>query len=212
MLKRFTAVQVAVILSVFYVAFQIFADIMALRIITVAGLTMAGGTLVYPLTFTLRDAVHKMSGANTARLIIALSAILNFVMVLAFAVVAALPAAERVGPQLTFGEVLLPVWRITIASVVAELVAELLDTEIYKLWVKRFGERLQWGRVVSSNLISVPVDSLLFAFIAYAGLRPLDVVLSIAFGIMLLKITISYLAIPLIYMVRDQHLPDPAAA
>lgn len=197
------SVVVAVVL---YVAAQIFADITSLRILSIAGLSIDGGTLVYPLTFTLRDVVHKLAGAAVARLTILLAAAINVAMALLFWLVATLPADLAVGEQTAFGAVLSPVFRIVIASIVAEVIANLLDTEAYRLWVNRFSGRYQWGRVLVSNAVSVPVDSLIFVLVAFVGVLPAAVVWSIFASNMIVKYLVSVLSIPAIYTVKDVSL------
>ena len=49
-----------------------------------------------------------------------------------------------------------PLWRITIASIIAEVVSELVDTEVYSWFVDRVTTRHQWARVAVSNAVSVP--------------------------------------------------------
>ena len=49
-----------------------------------------------------------------------------------------------------------PLWRITIASIVAEVVSELVDTEVYHWFVRRVTTRYQWARVAASNAVSMP--------------------------------------------------------
>jgi uncharacterized integral membrane protein (TIGR00697 family) len=107
-----------------YVAAQMMADVASLRIITLGGFAVDAGTLVYPLTFTLRDLIHKIGGKSAARTVIALAAVINLVMAAFFGLVGRLPADEVTGPQLEFGRVLAPVWGIVVASIVAEVVAE----------------------------------------------------------------------------------------
>lgn len=163
------SLQVLVVVAVLYVAAQMLADITALRILSIAGLSISGGTLIYPITFTLRDLAHKVSTAGIARILIFASAAINLFMALLFWLVAELPPDPAVGAQAEFGLVLAPVFRITIASIVAEVVSELIDTEIYEVWVRRFAQRWQWGRVLASNAVSVPVDSALFTLLAFWG-------------------------------------------
>lgn len=194
-----------VVACILYVAAQIFADITSLRIVMLLGLSIDAGTLVYPFTFTLRDVVHKVGGAGVARLVIFTAAIINLLMALLFWIVAALPPDMAVGPQAEFGLVLAPVWRIVIASITAEVIANLIDTQVYELWVRRFGDRAQWGRVVASNAVSVPVDSALFVVIAFAGDLPPDVVFSIFIANVLIKGAVSMLLIPAIYAVQDRR-------
>jgi queuosine precursor transporter len=201
--------RTVVIVSVCYIAAQIFADITSLRILLIAGFSIDAGTLVYPFTFTLRDMVHKTGGISVARTLIFLAAGINVFMALLFWLVAQLPADPMVGPQLEFGMVLAPVFRIVFASILAEVVAELMDTEAYRLWEKRFGENYQWGRVLASNAVSVPVDSLIFVLIAFWGVLPAEVVFSIFLSNVIVKGLVTLISIPGIYMVRgEKHKPE----
>ena len=193
------------VVSSFYVAAQMMADIASLRILTIGGLSVDGGTLVYPFTFTLRDMVHKAGGIATARALIFTAAIINVLMALLFLVVSALPPDMTVGLQAEFAAVLAPVWRIVAASIVAEVIAELIDGEVYQAWVKRFADRWQWMRVLSSNAISVPLDSVLFAVLAFGWMLPWPVVWSIALANVLIKFAVTLISMPGIYMVRGDH-------
>jgi uncharacterized integral membrane protein (TIGR00697 family) len=193
----------AIIVIAAYVAAQMLADVTSLKIVFFAGLSMDAGTFVYPITFTLRDLVHKTVGAKGARALIITAAIINLVMAGLFWFVSWLPGDSAIGPQTEFATVLSPVWRIVVASIIAEVVAELTDTEIYRLWV-RTTRRYQWLRVLFSNAVSVPLDSLLFCWIAFGGRMPAGVVWSIVLANILLKGATTFLSLPLIYVVRGQ--------
>lgn len=198
------SLQVLVVVSVFYVAAQMLADITALRILSIAGLSVSGGTLIYPITFTLRDLVHKVSTAGIARILIFASAGINLFMALLFWLVAELPPDPGVGAQAEFGLVLAPVFRITIASIIAEVVSELIDTEMYEVWVRRYAQRWQWGRVLASNAVSVPVDTALFTVLAFWGVLPTEVMLSLFLSNILVKFAVTFVSIPGIYLVKEQ--------
>ena len=197
------ALRVLIVVGGGYVAAQMLADIASLRIISVAGYAVDAGTLIYPFTFTLRDLIHKISGKNTARTFIVLAAGINLLMAAFFGLVAWWPADSATGPQLGFGEVLAPVWGIVVASIIAELISELIDTEAYSIWVKRFADRHQWGRVLSSNAVAIPVDSAVFVGLATLfGVFPPEVAWSI-FGVnVVIKGVVTILSIPWIYLVR----------
>lgn len=196
--------QRAIIVVAAYIAAQMMADIASLKIVVFAGLAMDAGTLIYPFTFTLRDLVHKTLGKTAARTLIFSAAAINVLMAGLFWLVAWLPADPSVGPQAEFAVVLAPVWRIVFASIAAEVIAELIDTEAYQIWVNRFQARFQWARVLVSNGVSVPVDSLLFSFLAFYGVIPLPVVLSIVVSNILIKGATTILSIPLFYTVPEQ--------
>ncbi len=212
------AYRVLTVVVAAYIAAQLLSDVASLRILSIGGMSVDGGTIIYPFTFTIRDLVHKIAGKRVARLLIFLAAAINLVMALVFRIVEALPADLEVGPQSEFGLVLAPVWTIVAASIVAEIVSELIDTEVYQRWVNRFGERLQWGRVLTSNAVAVPIDSALFVWLAFGGLLPgsdslgAGVLLSIFWANVLVKGVVTLVSIPWIYLVRPSSLPQSDGA
>jgi hypothetical protein len=186
-----------------YVAAQMLADLGSLKIALVAGFSIDAGTFVYPFTFTLRDLVHKRLGLRAARLAILLAGAINLAMAGYLAFSAWLPSDPSWGLGREFARVLGPVWRIVLASIVAELAAELADTEIYRLWVTRVTRRLQWLRVLSSNALSVPLDSLIFCWGAFGGVLPVATVWSIFAANLILKGAVTVASLPAIYLVRE---------
>lgn len=191
-----------------YIGTQMVADIASLKIALVGPLSIDGGTFVYPLTFTLRDLVHKLLGKRAARTLIVAAAVINLVMALTFAFVTWLPPDPGWGLQAEFAAILGPVWRIVLASIAAEVVSELLDTEVYQVWVTRIAPRYpwargQWLRVLSSNVVSLPVDSLIFAWGAFGGLLPTATVWSIFIANVLIKLVVSLVSMPGIYLVPE---------
>ena len=200
---RQSAVALAIV-SAAYIAAQMMSDVASLRIVAFWGLTLDAGTLIYPFTFTLRDMVHKVGGIKVARTLVLVAAGVNLVMALLFWLVAKLPPDLSVGPQLEFGVVLAPVWRIVVASIVAEVVAELIDGEVYQKWVDRFGQKRQWMRVLVSNGVSVPLDSALFCGLAFIGRMGFGVVVAIFLANVLLKGVFTLVSLPWIYLVRER--------
>ena len=197
--------HISILVSVCYVAAQMLSDIASLRIILIAGFSIDAGTFIYPLTFTLRDMVHKVAGIKAARYLILAAAGINVVMALFFWWVSLLPPDLSIGPQLEFGQVLSPIWRIVGASITAEVISELIDTEGYRFWVKKVTHRHQWARVVFSNSLSIPIDSFVFSFLAFWGSMPNQIVISIFISNMIIKGITTLVSIPGIYLVPDQH-------
>jgi len=195
--------RAAVILTALYIAAQILSDIGSLKIAVIAGFAIDAGTFIYPITFTLRDLVHKRLGKQAARLNILLAGLINLFMAGYFAFTAWLPADSSWALNGEFTRVLGPVWRIVVASIAAELASELADTEIYHLWVTRVTRRYQWLRVLSSNAVSVPVDSLIFCWGAFGGVLPPATVWSIFAANLILKGIVSVASLPAIYLVRE---------
>lgn len=194
----------ALVVAAAYIAAQMLADIASLKIVLFAGMAMDAGTFVYPITFTLRDLVHKTVGIKAARALIVTAAAINLLMAGLFWFVARLPGDPAVGDQEAFALVLAPVWRIVGASIVAEVIAELLDTEVYRFWIEHVTHRYQWARVLVSNGISVPLDSVVFAWGAFGGVLAAPVVWSIALANIIMKGATTLVSVPLIYAVKEQ--------
>ena len=144
------AYRVLTIVVSAYISAQLLADIASLRIVSVGGLSLDGGTLIYPFTFTIRDLVHKIAGKQVARLLIFLAAGINLVMAGVFRLVAELPADLEVGTQTAFGAVLAPVWTIVAASIIAYPCVNNVKWEMLLIRVNREGLPEIWAAVLAS--------------------------------------------------------------
>jgi uncharacterized PurR-regulated membrane protein YhhQ (DUF165 family) len=109
---------------------------------------LSAGTLTFGATFTLRDLAHQSSdraglGRTPVLAMIGVAAIAN----VAVAAIIGIPG------------------RFLVASFGAILLSEGVDTEIYHALRSR-----SWlVRVLSSNAVSVPLDSITFTVVAFAG-------------------------------------------
>ena len=140
------------------------------------------GTLIFGVTFTQRDRVHRF-GRRPVYLMIFLAA-LGMVLESVF-----------LGVE----------WRIILASFIAIVLSETADTEIYHKLLHR-----SWiQRVTGSNLVSIPLDSLLFNLIAFAGVFAPAMLASIIFGEIVTKFATGALAA---LWHAPESVPGPAAA
>jgi uncharacterized integral membrane protein (TIGR00697 family) len=193
-----------------YIAAQLLSDIGSLKIALIAGFSVDAGTFIYPLTFTIRDLVHKQLGKTAARTVIILAAAINLFMVVFFQFAAWLPQDPTWGLGKEFSTILGPVWRIVFASIVAEVISELIDTEVYHFWVSRITRKHQWARVLISNAVSIPIDSLIFCWGAFGLALPNSVVWSIFFANVIVKGLVTVVSLPAIYLVKEENNPELA--
>ncbi len=200
----------AIVVVSVYIAAQLLSDVGSLKIAWVAGFSVDAGTFIYPLTFTIRDLVHKQLGKRVARTVIFLAAAINLFMVIFFQFAAWLPQDPSWGLGMEFATIFGPVWRIVFASIVAEVVSELIDTEVYHFWVTRITRKYQWARVLTSNAVAIPVDSLIFCWGAFGLALPSSVVWSIFWANVIMKGAVTLVSLPGIYLVKEKKDPDPA--
>ncbi|MEN4098970.1 MAG: queuosine precursor transporter [Anaerolineaceae bacterium] len=194
-----------ILVTTSFIAAQMLSDIASLQIVRFAGLSLDAGTFIYPFTFTLRDVAHKVLGLKGVRTLIFAAAGINLFMSGFFAFVAALEPDPLAGATRAWGQVLAPVWRITMASIIAEVIAGLTDTESYRIWVERITRRYQWMRVLVSNTISIPLDSFVFVGLAFYGIMPNEALFAIFWANVLIKGLVTLFSLPLIYTVKDRH-------
>ncbi len=183
-----------------YVSFQVISNILSTKIALLPLLNWAvdGGTILYPLTFTLRDFVHKSLGKQKARQIVVLAAIVNLLAVGCFILISKLTPDPTWPFQEAYENILLPVWRITFASIVAQVLSELLDTEIFSRIYKKFSDM---PAVIASNTIALIADSIIFSFIAFVGILPVSVVWQIIMTNIAIKFIFSIISSPTIKLI-----------
>ncbi len=201
-----TAVPVAaVVVIAAYVGAQVLANIASLKIGIVFALAVDMGTFIYPITFTLRDVAHKILGKHAVRWLVIMAALVNLFVALYMWWVTSVPSDPSWGLGAQWAQVFSPalLWRIVLASILAQVVSELVDTEVYHWFVTRMTRRFQWARVLVSNSVSVPVDNLIFALGAFAGILPWSVVWQIFLFNLILKFGVTLISLPLIYVYRD---------
>lgn len=138
------------------------------------------GTIFFAAVFTLRDRIHQAGGIRAVYLAIALALLVNTV------------AAALLGTPLRFIG----------ASFLAILVGELADTAVYQ----RLIHKSWWTRVLTSNAVSVPLDSILFALLAFYGDMSTRDILQIIFADIIAKYTIAAL-----FAFRARHTAKAAA-
>ncbi len=195
--------SLAVFIVAAYAGCQMLSDIASLKIGVVMNYAVDMGTFIYPFTFTLRDLAHKMIGKKGVRTLVITTAAVNLFMA------AYLWVCTRVTPDASwafnaeFKAILGPVWRIVIASIIAEVFSELADTEVYH-WFRSKTTNYQWARVLLSNCVSIPIDNLIFSIGAFAWALPWGVVWQIFIINLTVKAIIGVIGIPLIYLIPNR--------
>ncbi|GHF51989.1 hypothetical protein HNQ07_003100 [Deinococcus metalli] len=138
------------------------------------------GTVFFAAVFTLRDRIHRAGGLRAVYIAIAAALIVNTV------------ATVLTGTP----------WRFIGASFLAILVGELADTAVYQ----RLTRRSWWTRVLASNAVSVPLDSVLFNLLAFGGDMPGSQIAQIIYADIVAKYVIAAL-----FALRVRHVTRRAA-
>lgn len=181
-----------------YIACELIANVTAAKPVDLGWLVVPAGVFVYALTFTLLDLINERLGKFRARQVIATAFCANLLLAFYAQLTVWLPAPAFFDAQPAFARVLGATPRIVLASLLAYLVAALVDAELFAWWRARVGG-YRWLRVFASNAVSTGVDSALFVTVAFAGTLPLG---SLIVGQYVVKMAVTLLSLPLIYLVR----------
>lgn len=182
-----------------YAIIAVTSDIFANKMLQLGGLTLAGGILLIPFSFTIRDLMHRCIGYENAKRVVWVTAIFNLIVAVLMVVLDILPAAIPENGNM-WHVIMGASWRVIIASFIGQLVSDLLDTYVFEWFTRRFGDKKTWLRVAGSNVVSVTADSVLFSFLAFYGVLPTSVIIASVWSSFIVKYIVSVLATPIAYL------------
>src|SRR5437867_10261521 len=148
------------------------ANTMAAKLVTVGGVVLSAGIVIFPVSYIVGDVLTEVWGYGAARRVIWLGFGCNTLMVAAIWVGGELPAAPFWKGQAAYSEILGQTPRILLASFVAYLVGEFANSFVLaKMKILTQGRWL-WTRTVGSTLVGQAFDTVIFVPLAFAGTVP----------------------------------------
>ncbi|MFK7784918.1 MAG: queuosine precursor transporter [Crocinitomicaceae bacterium] len=180
---------------------------------------IAVGVLPYPITFLCTDLISELYGRKRANMVVWIGFILNLwvLLVLWFGGWLEAPADlvdGRLVPQVVDGEAQVPygyafyemrtlAFGATIASMVAYLVAQFVDVQVFHYLKKKTGGKKLWLRNNVSTLTSQLIDSVVVILVThyYANALPLQEDVSVSYQ--LLMFILSAYALKVIFALLD---------
>jgi uncharacterized integral membrane protein (TIGR00697 family) len=187
------------LVAALFVTALIVSNIIAVKLIDVAGFILPAAIIIFPVSYILGDVLTEVYGYARARQVIWLGFLCNLVAVVAIWIGGMLPAAGFWGGQEAYDAILGTVPRILAASFVAYLIGELVNAYVLaRLKVAMEGRHL-WVRTIGSTLVGQLLDSAVFITIAFAGVMPAEVLVGAIVTQWLVKSGYEALATPLTY-------------
>ena len=190
--------------GILFAASLLISNIIASKIMMLGQLAVPAGVLVFPLAYILNDVITEVWGYSKARLIIWSGFAVNLLMVFFFTVTLAVPAAPFWEGQDAFRTVLGSTPRIVAASLMAYLLGSFLNAWIMSRFKIKTGGRGFSVRAVASTIVGEGADSAIFITVAFAGLFPSGVLLTMIVTQALVKIAFEVLILPLTIVVVKQ--------
>ena len=187
------------LLGILFNVCLIAANLLETKVISIGGLTVTAGLLVFPVSYIINDCIAEVWGFRKARLIIWTGFAMNFFVVTLGLVAVALPAAPFWEGEAHFNFVFGMAPRIVAASLAAFLVGSFLNAYVMSRMKLRSGGRHFSVRAIASTVVGETADSLLFFPIAFGGviawrelavMMALQIVLKSMYEVIILPVTV----------------------
>ena len=199
-----------VLVVALFVTTLITANIAAVKVLTLFGIAMDAGTLIFPISYIVGDVLTEVYGYRQARRVIWLGFFCNLVTVGTIALAGVLPGHAEWEVQAAWDRILGYTPRILLASFTAYLIGEFANSFVLaRLKVATQGRWL-WVRTIGSTLVGQGLDSVVFVLIAFYGTLPGDVIGIMILTQWLLKTGYEALVTPITYLVVNflKHRED----
>lgn len=197
--ERYTPLFICIV--AIFTTCLIASNITAVKIISVFGLMLPAGVIIFPMSYIFGDVLTEVYGYHNARIVIWLGFFCNLIVVAAIWVGQILPAAPFWDGQSAYERILGYTPRLLIASFVAYLAGEFANSFILaKMKIATQG-RFLWARTIGSTLVGQALDSVVFMLIAFAGTIPLNVLTGIIITQWLVKSAYEAILTPLTYRI-----------
>jgi uncharacterized integral membrane protein (TIGR00697 family) len=188
-------------LSVFFVSVLLISNIASTKIVDFGWFTFDGGTLLFPLSYIFGDILTEVYGYRRSRGVIWLGFAMMFLMSAILIIVGKLPAAPDWNNQASYDAILGLTPRIVLASLVAYFCGGFANSFILaKMKVWTAGKHL-WARTIGSSVVGELVDSSLFILIAFLGVFPNSLILTLIVSNYLFKTAVEVIFTPITYAV-----------
>lgn len=189
------------ILMALFVAVLLISNIASTKILTLWKFTFDGGTILFPLSYIFGDILTEVYGYRNSRKVIWTGFFCAMLMSLVLWIVQILPPAADWTNQAAFESVLGFIPRIVIASLLAYIAGEFSNSIILSKLKIRTKGRYLWLRTISSTLIGEGIDTAIFCFVAFYGVLPTELLISVILSNYIFKCGIEILFTPVTYKV-----------
>ena len=188
-----------VIVTAIFVTCLITANITAVKVISLGPATLPAAIFVFPLSYVFGDILTEVYGYRTARRVIWLGFICNFIVVAFVWVGQILPPAPFWEGQQAYESILGYTPRLLAASFCGYLGGEFTNSFILARMKILTRGRWLWSRTIGSTIVGQGLDTSIFISLAFIGTPSFVPVMLLHHW--LAKIAIEAVATPLTYTI-----------
>ena len=204
--KKKDADVLYLLLAALFIAALITCNLIANKFITVdlgfKTFIISAGILPYPITFLITDVLSEIYGRKKTNTVVYMglaASIFTLAILLLgdqFAAITESPVDNETY-QRAFGNS----WRVVSASMIAYLVAQLVDVRVFHFWKKLTNGNHLWLRNNGSTLFSQLIDTTLVVFVLFVGVKSSSEMGDLVFDGWMFKALVALCDTPIFYLV-----------
>ena len=164
------------IITALFCGCLIISNILASKTFSLYDIILPCGVVIFPLVYIVGDVLTEIYGFTLAKRTIYLGFIINLIAVIAYQIAIFLPGTDLATSN-AFSIILGSTPRILIASLISYLVGSYVNAYFMKILKERYTEYL-FARCSISTLFGEGLDAIIFITIAFAGLMPNEVLIT----------------------------------
>ncbi len=177
------------------------SNIIAGKLIVVAGIVLPAAVVLFPITYLLGDIFTEVYGFKKTRIVIWSGFAANILMAAFFLVAIVLPFPAFFKDQGAYAMVLGLTPRIVAASLIAYWAGEFANSITLSALKKVTKGHWLWIRTISSTVVGQGLDTAIFITLAFVGRAPSSVLLQLMIAQYLFKVSYEVILTPVTYLV-----------
>ena len=183
--------------SILFCVCLIAANTLETKQISVLGISLTGGLIVFPISYIINDCVCEVWGFQKARLLIWTGFAMNFFFVAMGALCDLIPGAPYWTNEAGFHAIFGLAPRVAAASFVAFIVGSFANAYVMsKMKLRDGGHHFSW-RAILSTIAGESLDSLIFFPLALGGVVPTPELPKLMLWQVVLKTLYEVIALPI---------------
>jgi uncharacterized integral membrane protein (TIGR00697 family) len=187
------------ILAGIFLVSLVVANLITAKLFVLFGVTLAAGIIPYPVTFLATDLICEVYGQKRANLLVFVGFLLSLYVLLILKLGQHVEPFEPANVQREYEVIFGQSARAIFASMVAYLVAQLVDVRLFHFWKRKTKGKHLWLRNNASTMFSQLVDTILVISILFWGQLPTSTLIEIMVASYLFKISIAAVDTPFFY-------------
>ncbi len=192
------------IVACVFVGVYLISQVSSAKLFSLGPFVFPGAVIIFPISYVFGDILTEVYGYARTRRVIWIGFGLAALLAVVLAIVQYLPAAPAWGFQTEYERILGIVPRVVLGSLLAYWAGEFLNSFVLakmKIWT---GGRMLWSRTIGSTVVGQLVDSIVVAAVAFGGVVPPTVLVTIAGSIYVFKVLYEIVATPITYLIVNR--------